>query len=169
MLPGNLLSLSGAFLPTISNVFVRSTRLRADRPKEESPSFFNSGTLGAKSPMGTIHWHGATPVFMLMAVIRAQMVKAATQKTGNAEVAKELVQDVFLQVYLHKDSLQKTISPKGYLFTALKNRIFNFYRKELAQRRQDQLSHREISRLLNISTNTVEQHIKKLCSFYGLL
>ena len=161
--------------------------------------------------MGTIHrW---SPVFMLMAVVRAQMVKTATRKTGKAEVAKELVQDVFLQVYLHKDSLRKMISPKGYLFTALKNRIFNFYRKELAQRkleevlyqnikecsndvqnyiehkellqlvqakikklppqcqtvyllsRQNQLSHREISRLLNISTNTVEQHIKKLCSF----
>lgn len=53
--------------------------------------------------MGTIHW--GSPVFMLMAVVRAQMVKTATRKTGNAEVAKELVQDVFLQVYLHKDSL----------------------------------------------------------------
>ncbi len=138
-----------------------------------------------------------------------EMVTTATRKTGCTEVAKELVQDVFLKVYLHKDALQKTISLKGYLFTALKNRIFNFYRQQLAQQkleevlyqnikqssndvqnyieykellqrvqakikelppqcrtvyllsRQDQLSHKEISNLLNISTNTVEQHIKK--------
>lgn len=61
----------------------------------------------------------------------AQLVFIASQKIGCVETAKEIVQDVFLNLFLHKMELQPKISLKPYLLTALKNKIYNFYQKEL--------------------------------------
>lgn len=130
-------------------------------------------------------------------------------KTDSSEDAKELVQDVFLSLYLRKNDLQTITTLKAYLFTILKNKVINAYRKKLSQRkyekevtnnlrivtddphedleakelnqlmkekindlppkcrevfllsREEQLSYKEIAEKLNISTNTVDQHIQK--------
>lgn len=137
------------------------------------------------------------------------LVNVAVQKTDSADTAKELTQDVFLSLYLRKNDLETIHSLKAYLTTALKNKIFNHYERQLNKQkyeksvatnlrivtndlqhdyeakelnqllqekiqelppqcrkvflmsREEQLSHKEIAERLNISPNTVDQHIQK--------
>lgn len=140
-----------------------------------------------------------------------QLVKTAMQKTGCIETAKELVQDVFIDVWQRKKDFDLNQNINGYIYTSLRNKIFNYYRrkvvenkyqnhlvnhtqpsetidnwlhsKELGQlitssinqlperckmvfmlRREENLSNKEISERLNISANTVEQHMRKALS-----
>jgi len=133
------------------------------------------------------------------------------QKTGCIETAKELVQDVFIDVWQRKNDFDLNQNINGYIYTSLRNKIFNYYRrkvvedkyqnhlvnhtqhsetidnwlhnKELSQlitssinqlperckmvfilRREENLSNKEISERLNISANTVEQHMRKALS-----
>jgi len=131
------------------------------------------------------------------------------QKTGSAEIAGELTQDVFLDLHVQKNNLSDIENFKAYLFAIAKNKVFNYYRhqlikqkyrqqiltsgeplvndlkemmenKELAQiihkrieqlpprcrevfklSRQENLSYKLIAQRLNISENTVDQHIQK--------
>jgi RNA polymerase sigma-70 factor (family 1) len=137
------------------------------------------------------------------------LLNTAFQKTNSRELARELVQEAFMELYLHRTKLTIHTSLQGYLFTILKNKIFNYYRHELVRKkyrqfvtyrgeqhtldsgktleskelqdkirllieglpaqcrtvfvlsREGQLSNREIADQLNISVNTVEQHIRK--------
>lgn len=138
-----------------------------------------------------------------------RLLNTAFQKTNSRELAQELVQESFMELYLHRHRLEIHTSLQGYLFTILKNKIFNYYRhkqvqkkyrlfvesrgeqhtmdsgktlegKELQDRisaliqqlpaqcrtvfllsREGSLSNKEIAGQLNISVNTVEQHIRK--------
>ena len=133
----------------------------------------------------------------------------ALKKTTSPDTAKECVQEVFLSLYQRKNELQTTSSLKAYLYTALQNKIYNHYQKELTRRqyeqaacehlkivgndlsgeleakelekkihekiqelpqqcrkvflmsRQEHLPYKEIAKELNISVNTVDQHIQK--------
>ncbi len=138
------------------------------------------------------------------------MLNIAYKKTGNAEAAEELVQDVFVSFYKQLSSLREDTIIENYLFISLKNRIFNYHRQLIAQlrkdhalmkdtpfqtkemnrqmtefkelqtrlterirelppqcravfllSREDQLSNKEVAERLNISVNTVEQHMRK--------
>ncbi len=139
----------------------------------------------------------------------APLLNKAFQKTSSRELSKELVQDVFMELYLHRNKLEIHSSVQGYLFTILKNKILNHYRHQLVQKkyrqfiitrgeehtldsgkhletkelhdkvhmlvqqlpaqcrtvfmlsREQKLSNKEIAEQLNISVNTVEQHIRK--------
>lgn len=138
-----------------------------------------------------------------------RLLNTAFQKTNSRELAQELVQEVFMELYLHRSTIEIHTSVQGYLFTILRNKIFNYYRHELVQKkyrqfitlrgeqhtpdsganlegkelqhklniliqqlppqcrtvfllsREGQLSNKEIADRLNISINTVEQHIRK--------
>lgn len=138
-----------------------------------------------------------------------RLLNTAFQKTNSRELAQELVQETFMELYLHRHRLEIHTSVQGYLFTILKNKIFNYYRHELVQKKYRQfvesrgeqhtldsgkaleskelhdriaalilqlptqcrtvfllsreglLSNKEIADQLNISVNTVEQHIRK--------
>lgn len=50
------------------------------------------------------------------------------------EIAKDLVQDVMVQVYLNKEKIDIHTTFKGYLLTALRNRLFNYKRDLLAKK-----------------------------------
>lgn len=137
------------------------------------------------------------------------LVNTAVVKVESIETAKELVQDVFLSLYLRKNELHTIHSLKAYLSTALKNKIYDHYQRELRKKkyeksvgvnlriitndlqdefeakelnellqekikslpeqcrkvfllsREEKLSHKEIAERLNISPNTVDQHIQK--------
>jgi RNA polymerase sigma-70 factor (family 1) len=138
-----------------------------------------------------------------------RLLNTAFQKTNSREMAQELVQDVFMELYLHRAKITIHTSLQGYLFTILRNKIFNHYRHQLVQKkyrqfvvqrgeqlahdsgkalegkelqdkirvlvqelpvqcrtvfllsREQQLSNKQIADQLNISVNTVEQHIRK--------
>lgn len=138
-----------------------------------------------------------------------RLLNTAFHKTNSRDLAQELVQEVFMELYLHRSKLEIHTSIQGYLFTILRNKIFNYYRHELVQKKYRQfitlrgeqhaldsgknlegkelqdkvhsliqelppqcrtvfmlsregvLSNKEIADKLNISVNTVEQHIRK--------
>ena len=136
------------------------------------------------------------------------MISSAAKKTGCRQTAQELVQDVFVDIFKNKDRINASLPVKGYIYTALQNKIYNHYRqklraqqyqermmkmpvelvettesglhsKELSKiisdhieglpercravfllRREKNLSNKEISEKLQISINTVEQHMR---------
>lgn len=47
----------------------------------------------------------------------------------SSEFAEEIVQDVFLRVWLHRDRINSEFSFKSYIFTIARNLTFNFLRK----------------------------------------
>ncbi|WP_256006858.1 RNA polymerase sigma factor [Pedobacter deserti] len=59
-----------------------------------------------------------------------KLLKIAVHKTGDRNVAEELVQDSFLSLYRHKADITEQSHIGAYLYIALKNRILNYYRKE---------------------------------------
>lgn len=138
-----------------------------------------------------------------------RLLNTAIYKTSSREISRELVQEVFMELYLHRFSLDTDTCLQGYLFTILANKINNYHRRLLVEqkyrehtrfinslveadayqttekkelkkkiesiihklparckivfllKRNEQLSNKEISWRLNISVNTVEQHIRK--------
>ena len=54
--------------------------------------------------------------------------------TGSREISQEIVQDVFLKIWLNRESLTGLRSFKAYLFTASKNQALNSLKKILAER-----------------------------------
>lgn len=58
------------------------------------------------------------------------LLNNAFSKTNNAALAEDLVQDVFLQLYIKKD-ISSNI--EGYLFTSLRNKIISNWRKSLSR------------------------------------
>jgi RNA polymerase sigma-70 factor (family 1) len=71
-----------------------------------------------------------------------RLLGIAMQKTGDRELAEEMIQDVFMSLYKQKDSASQLSSIMAYLYVLLKNRIFDAYRHEQVQRRyQDHLAY----------------------------
>lgn len=138
------------------------------------------------------------------------LLAIAFRKTNDREVSKEIVQKVFIALHNNRASAHQINSLSAYLYTILKHRILDHFRKELAEnklhdqcrqmyvstsesdvytymqtkelesllseeisklppqcqivfrmRRDHELSNKEIAGLLNISVNTVEQHMRK--------
>jgi RNA polymerase sigma-70 factor (family 1) len=139
-----------------------------------------------------------------------ELLTIAVQKTNDREIARELIQSVFVTFFNYKETAHQIISLRAYLYTILKNRILDHHRhglvhkkyqdhsthhyaaevdqgvhtyietKELERRlneeiqklppqckhvftmrREQELSNKEIALQLNISENTVEQHMRK--------
>jgi RNA polymerase sigma-70 factor (ECF subfamily) len=101
----------------------------------------------------------------------ASLINIAVRKTKNMETAKDCVQEVFISLYYQKEKLETFSSLKYYLQTALQNKIFNQYNKELTRRKHETESGKlddflasEFS--LHIETKELEQkiehHIKML-------
>jgi RNA polymerase sigma-70 factor (family 1) len=67
-----------------------------------------------------------------------RLLNTAFQKTNSRELAQELVQEVFMELYVHRSQLVIHTSLQGYLFTILRNKIFNYYRHELVQKKYRQ-------------------------------
>lgn len=76
----------------------------------------------------------------------------------NKEHAEEIVQEVFLRVWIHRSELDPDCSFKSYLFTITRNLTFNFLRKAANQRRlQD-----EIFYMIPQNCDSVELKIREL-------
>lgn len=150
------------------------------------------------------------------------LLRAAMQKTNNREESKELVQNTFITLFKSKATAHEIKSPMAYLYTVLKNRLFDQFRHDLIHkkfeehiiyrqkyleennvsnyieskemenmllqevnklpnqcrnvfqmRREQEMSNKEIASSLNISENTVEQHMRKalriLKTAFGIL
>ncbi len=89
----------------------------------------------------------------------------AYNKTGDREVAEELVQEAFIKLYKHKFSLNENTSIRAYLYVILKNKIIDYYRLEVMhQRYADYIASRmpteTLSPLVYVETRELENILK---------
>jgi len=79
----------------------------------------------------------------------------AFRKLGDEEAAKDVVQEVFVNLWEKRSAYNIEINPKGYLFTAVRNRIINFWAKEnIRSAYWDTFrDNREIEQRMNASTD----------------
>jgi RNA polymerase sigma-70 factor (family 1) len=54
----------------------------------------------------------------------------AYKKLGDLDEVEDVLQELFIHLWHKKESLTLTSSLSGYLFTAVRNRIFNIYHKK---------------------------------------
>ncbi len=64
------------------------------------------------------------------------LINQIIAKVKDRDIAKDLVQDVMMQVYLRRDELDIHTTLKGYLLTAMRNRLFNYKREILRMQLQ---------------------------------
>lgn len=57
------------------------------------------------------------------------MLSWAFHKTGHSEVAEDVVQDTFLSAFKNLDKFEGRSQPKTWLFSILRNKIIDHYRK----------------------------------------
>jgi len=62
-----------------------------------------------------------------------RLVLFACKFTGEIETARDIVQDVFMNLWEKSDSLTIQLSPKAYLFQAVRNRSLNYFRNSSAR------------------------------------
>jgi RNA polymerase sigma-70 factor (family 1) len=60
----------------------------------------------------------------------ARLLAIAHHYTGSEETAQELVQDVFTKVWLQRSGLQVHTNLKAYLFTAIRNQVYDHLEKQ---------------------------------------
>lgn len=59
------------------------------------------------------------------------LLKHAYSKLGNQDDADDIVQDLFIHLWENKSTIAFTSNLSGYLYTAIRNRVFNhFYSKK---------------------------------------
>jgi len=58
------------------------------------------------------------------------LVTFVTQIISDRDEAEEIVQDFFVNVWTGRNSIQKSTSLKSYFFVSVKNRAFNYLKKE---------------------------------------
>lgn len=61
-----------------------------------------------------------------------QLINKAFKRLGSKEDAREIVQEVFVQLYMKRTQIAHTDNLAGYLHTLLRNKIIDFYREQLA-------------------------------------
>lgn len=76
---------------------------------------------------------GADPTAFaeLHARFSEKLYALAYRKTGDSDVSEDLVQDLFVTLWVQKETLSVDKSIQIYLFSALKNRIISHFRKQL--------------------------------------
>nr|WP_295922825.1 sigma-70 family RNA polymerase sigma factor [uncultured Dyadobacter sp.] len=80
----------------------------------------------------------------------------ALRKTRNSEVSEDLVQDLFVHLWLQRASIRIEKAFNLYLFTGLKNRIISHYRKQLVQHTIS-LNELDVETLTSQSANLVQE------------
>ncbi|QDK77885.1 RNA polymerase sigma-70 factor [Spirosoma sp. KCTC 42546] len=83
----------------------------------------------------------------------------AYRKTGNREAAEDLVQDLFVSLWVQKDHISIEKAVAVYLFSALKNRIISHLRKQLIHQ-SFSLNELDSELLVAHSANTVQDWIQ---------
>lgn len=58
--------------------------------------------------------------------------------TGSDEVAKDIVQEVFMKIWEKRESLTAIDNPSSYFFTAVYRRVYHYYQKVALERRVHQ-------------------------------
>lgn len=96
---------------------------------------------------------------------------AAYKRLKSKELAEEIVQELFTNLWVKRQTLQIKSALAGYLFTAVSHYIIDHYRKELVKARYTEafkIAYKETDHsteetiLLHDLTNTIESEINQL-------
>lgn len=71
-----------------------------------------------------------------------ELLSVALKKTPNRDIAEEIVQDAFLCLFLKKATADTIVNLPGFLYTTVKNKIIDHYRREKSSRKY--LEHRQL-------------------------
>ncbi len=63
------------------------------------------------------------------------LFQLATRLTKSEQIAKDIIQDVFLKLWEHRDSLDEIVNMRAWLYRLTENRIIDFLRKAAADNR----------------------------------
>lgn len=83
-----------------------------------------------------------------------KLYQVAYRKTGEKEVAEELVQEIFLNLWLKRKTLTITSSLEAYLFTAIKYAIINYYHSQLVRNKYQLTADRPV-----VAANYTEESV----------
>lgn len=81
------------------------------------------------------------------------------QFSSDEELVKDAIQDVFVQIYNRRTHLKKEVNPKFYLFTCLKHRLYDVFKREV---RFEPLAEDIISDKYFISDDTSDKRVEVL-------
>jgi RNA polymerase sigma-70 factor (family 1) len=65
----------------------------------------------------------------------AALLSHITRKIGCTETAREIAQEIFLEVYQQKERLADVVQLDAWLFAIARHKIFNHYRRRLVERK----------------------------------
>ena len=83
--------------------------------------------------------------------------------TGVEEVAEDIVQDLFVTLWIKHDSIEITKSLKDYLFTSVKNRAYDFLKHECRKKGKSDELLRTCAECENLSLNWfVESELEEI-------
>ena len=90
--------------------------------------------------------------------------------TGSDEVAEDIVQDVFMNIWSKRESLTGIENPSSYFFTAVYRRVYHHYRKTALERkllqavsaRKESVNTTDETVLANESSELISQAVAKL-------
>lgn len=86
----------------------------------------------------------------------SRLYALAVRKTGNIEVSEDLVQDLFVHLWLQRAGITIEKAFNLYLFSALKNRIISYLRKHIVQQTVS-LNDIDLETLSSQSANLVQE------------
>ncbi|NIG57610.1 RNA polymerase sigma-70 factor [Chitinophaga sp. Cy-1792] len=90
-----------------------------------------------------------------------RLLNFSYKRMGNREDALEVVQDVFVRLYTHRERITHTTYLHAYLQTLLKNGIIDSYRRKLVQEKQ-YMAIRELMEGQGITNTSITIDSKKL-------
>lgn len=91
------------------------------------------------------------------------------QFTQNEDIVKDAIHDVFVRIYKNRTQLKKEVNIKFYLFTALKNSLYNTFKREMVFEKLEEqelyniLDHSDENKaLLNLEQESTRKAILQL-------
>jgi RNA polymerase sigma-70 factor (ECF subfamily) len=85
----------------------------------------------------------------------AKLYSSAYKRTSSKEVSEEIVQDLFTNLWVNKNKIKIESTLAGYLYTAVRYRVFNYYSKEYVRRNY----HESVQSLVHDVDNSTEETI----------
>ena len=85
-----------------------------------------------------------------------QLLALALNKTSNREIAEEIIQDAFLSLFLKKKTADTIGNLSAYLFTTVKHKIIDHYRREKSVKQFREHSQYHLSDIDNSTIQAME-------------
>lgn len=93
----------------------------------------SSASLTDQDLLTQIRQHSEPAFAELHRRFAVQLVSAAFQRLHDKEIAEEVVQDLFVNLWIKREQVAIIGSVRAYLFTALRNRVIEQFRHQIRQ------------------------------------